>query len=49
MFEAANNPQIVPKTPEKSDPLVEYWKTQMDNMLLNSFSKKEWSEFSNVH
>ena len=49
MFEEANTPQSVPKTPEKSDPLVEYWKTQMDNMLLNSFSKKEWSEFSNVH
>lgn len=31
-----------------ADPAVEYWKTQKDNMRINSYNKKEWSEFSNI-
>jgi len=30
------------------DPAVEYWKTQQNNLRMNPYNAKEWSEYSNI-
>jgi hypothetical protein len=50
MFDEMNKPLPgpVPDAPPAIDPAVEYWKSQQEALRINSFNKKEWSEFSNV-
>lgn len=52
MFDEMNKPKpksaAAPAQAPAPDPAVEYWKTQQDNIRMNAFNKKEWSEFSNV-
>ena len=52
MFDEMNKPKpksaAAPAQAPAPDPVVEYWKTQQDNIRMNAFNKKEWSEFSNV-
>jgi hypothetical protein len=50
MFDEMNKPSPgpVPDAPPAIDPAVEYWKSQQEALRINSFNKKEWSEFSNV-
>lgn len=49
MFDSNKNiSKTVSTSTEVADPAVEYWKTQQDNLRMNSYNKKEWSEFSNI-